>query len=172
MKRTLTLIGAGMAIAAVTLTSCRTNEKTYRKAYEGAKARQEQTGGIDSTVYAKIREQARPSTAVIGNDTVPLVSHNIYLTKEQPYAQLRRYNIVVAQFKQIFNARAMRQRLHDAGFADAYIVETTEPLYYVVAEGTEQLPQAAGLLNKFRQHPPFTIRDPFPYIMQSAKHTR
>ncbi len=172
MKRTLTIIGTGLAIATVALTSCRTNEATYRKAYEGTKARLEQTGGIDSTVYAKIRQQARPSTVAVGNDTVPLVSHNIYLTKDQPNAQLKRYNVAVAQFKQIFNARAMCQRLYDAGFVNSYIVETTEPLYYVVAEGADHLEQAAGLLDKFRQHPPFPIRDPFPYIMQSAKHAR
>lgn len=173
MKRlTLILTCVLATLFVVSVTGCHSNEKIYRQAYEKAKNRRDETGGIDSTVYAKIRQQARPSIVKIGNDSLPLVTQSIYLTEGQDYAQLKRYNIVVAQFKQLFNARAMRERLYAAGFVNPYIVETREPLYYVVAEACDEAHQAYGLLSRVQHNPPFTINDPFPYVIQAARYAR
>ncbi|MDE6322237.1 MAG: hypothetical protein K2L93_08070, partial [Muribaculaceae bacterium] len=133
--------------AAISLTGCHTNEKIWAQSAGKVTHKMQQTGGIDSTVYAKIRKEARPSVVKVGNDTMALVTQSIHLTADQPDAQLKRYNVVVAQFKQLFNARSMRNRLYAAGYVNPYIVETNEPLYYVVAEGCDELHQAYGLLH-------------------------
>lgn len=160
-------------IAALALAGCKTTEANYRAAYETAKERS-QTGDLDSTVYARIRREARPSTVKVGNDTLPLVTQYVKLTAEgaSAGAPLRRYNLVVAQFKQIFNARSMKKRLVDAGYPEALIVETKEPLYYVVAESYDNAAAALGGLNTVKAAPPLPMRDPFPWILQPASFAR
>lgn len=159
-------------IVAISLTGCHTNEKIWADSAGKVTNKMQQTGGIDSTVYAKIRKEARPSVVKVGNDTMALVTQSIYLSADQPYAQLKRYNIVVGQFKQLFNARSMRERLYAAGYVNPYIVETTEPLYYVVAEGCDELHQAYGLLHKVIKENAVTMKDPFPYVIQSSRFAR
>ncbi len=172
MKHLLILIAAIATLAAVTLTSCHTNEKIWAESAGKVADKMKSTGGIDSTVYARIRQEARPSVVKVGDDSLALVTQRIYLTAEQPYAQVKRYNIVVAQFKQLFNARAMCERLYAAGFVNPYIVETREPLYYVAAEGCDHLNQAYSLLRKVMHDHPVPMQDPFPYVIQDASKAR
>ncbi len=172
MKPLHLLAAIAIAAASICATGCHTNEKIWADSAGKVSGKMQQTGGIDSTVYAKIRKEARPSVVKVGNDTMALVTQSIYLTADQPYAQIKRYNIVVAQFKQLFNARSMRERLYAAGYVNPYIVETTEPLYYVVAEGCDELHQAYGLLHKVIEEKAVAMKDPFPYVIQSSRFAR
>lgn len=162
---------AGVVMLA--LPACKTTEANYRAAYETAKERS-RSGDLDSTVYARIRREARPATVKVGNDTLPLITQNVKLTTEgaSAGASLRRYNLVVAQFKQIFNAKSMKQRLIDGGYPEALIVETREPLYYVIAESYDNAAAALAGLNAIKAAPPLVMKDPFPWILQPAAFAR
>lgn len=170
MKKLLIYV-AGAAMLA--LPACKTSEANYRAAYETAKERS-RSGDLDSTVYARIRREARPATVKVGNDTLPLITQNVKLTIEgaSAGAPLRRYNLVVAQFKQIFNAKSMKQRLIDGGYPEALIVETREPLYYVVAESYDNAAAALSGLNAIKAAPTLAMKDPFPWILQPASFSR
>jgi len=163
-------------LAVLTLTGCKTTEANYRAAYETAKERAD-TGGLDSTVYARIRQEARPGTVKVGNDTMPLVTQHVKPTPvdgetDNGVTGLSRYNIVVAQFKQIFNAKSMVRRLKENGYPDAMIVETREPLYYVVASTHNDAASALRGLETIKAQPPLTLRDPFPWVLQPASFAR
>lgn len=172
MKHFTLILAAIAIIASAALSSCHTNEKIWAESAGKVSDKMKRTGGIDSTVYAKIRKEARPSVVKIGDDSIALVTQSIYLTKDQDYARLHRYNIVVAQFKQLFNARSLRERLYAAGYVNPYIVETNEPLYYVVAEGCDELHQAYSLLTKVIQEGAVPMKDPFPYVIQASRFAR
>lgn len=154
------------------LTGCKTTEANYRAAYETAKERAN-TGGLDSTVYARIRHEARPGTVKVGNDTMPLVTQNVKPTAIDGITEpLSRYNIVVAQFKQLFNAKSMVGRLKATGYTDASIVETKEPLYYVIASSHNDAASALKGLESIKSQPPLPMRDPFPWVLQPASFAR
>ena len=53
-----------MALAMMTV-GCKTTESNYRQAYETAVAKNRDSSGVDSTIYAKIRNSARTSDLVV-----------------------------------------------------------------------------------------------------------
>lgn len=159
---------AAAALTLLALGSCKTNESNYRAAYE--LARTNDRGGIDSTTYARIRNEAIPVSAVIDGDTLRMKSEYVRMTGgEAPAgATLKPRNIVVAQFKQIFNARSLRKRLIELGYPDAMILETREPLYYVVAAGCDDNATALGLLGKISADRRIPTREPYPIVLKPA----
>jgi len=154
-----------ISVFAVAITSCKTTEANYRAAYE--KAMERDRAGVDSTVYAKIRNEAKPKKVVVGGDTLAMRSEYVRLTPDigQESESLKHYNVVTGQFKQLFTAKNMRARLLAAGFDSVLIVQTREPLYYVVAASAETPDEAAAALEKVRQSG-FPMRDPFPWVLK------
>ncbi len=159
-----------IAAALVALSACKTTEENYRKAYETAKEAGKDKP-LSENIYTKMRNEARPGQVILGSDTLPLRGEFVKITKEQPGAPsvLANYCVVVAQFKQLFNANSMRQRLVDAGYVDAMIVETREPLYYVVIRGCSNAADAVKLLKQLRENPPIRLRDPFPWVLTPSR---
>lgn len=161
MKKLILII----ALVAVILPACKTTEANYRAAYEIAK--QKEKAGIDSTVYAKIRQEARPHQVVVGGDTIAMKAEYVTLVPDmdQNSDLFLQYNVVTGQFKQLFTAKDMRKRLINNGFADAIVIQTREPLYYVVAVSVATPAEAAEALKKVRESS-FPTRDPFPWILK------
>lgn len=172
MKVRISATAVAASAALIVLGSCKTTEANYREAYETA--RQTQYTGVDSTVYAKIRQEAIPSTITADGDSIHMKTEFVTATKAKDGSapQIMRYGVVVGQFKQVFNARAMLGRLAGNGYPDAYIVENREPLYYVIATGNNDLKQAAVDLKKISSDKNLSLRPPLPWILQSATHRR
>ena len=170
MRRLLLAI----AVIALALTGCKTNEKNYRAAYEVAKAKFDNEGGLDSTIYNRLRPQGRGTVLVANGDSVEMhvvlvgVPDGVGITRNQ----LKKYCVVLAQFKQIFNARSMRQRLIDDGYAGATIVNTREPLYYVVAGSVATPEEAVGLMKRVAADKNIVLRDPFPWVLVPSHLSR
>ncbi|MBD5257361.1 MAG: hypothetical protein HDS52_01535 [Barnesiella sp.] len=155
-------------VVALMAASCGTNENNYRKAYE--KAKEKESDGIESTIYNRIREQSRDEKIVLGNDTVDVKVEYIAATKAAGFtpAHMQKYNVVVGQFKQLFHAKSLRGRMADGGYPDAIIVETGEPLYYVVALSTNTLLQAAAVADSIAASSPVKLADGFPVIIRAT----
>lgn len=157
-------------LLALTAVSCKTTEANYRNAYETAVEQRQQSTGLDSTIYGRVRRQAITSHLVAGTDTMPLKKEFIGYSENGGASRenVLRYNVVVGQFKQIFNARQMRQRLIDAGYIDAMIVHTREPLYYVLA-GTSSTPEETrALWQRVISDKSIVLKDPLPFILTPA----
>ena len=164
-------IMAMTVLAAILIPSCKTTEKNYRTAYERTMAAQDTTHlDFDQTIYGRYRRDMRTSEAVIGGDTVATRIQRVYITPgDSVPGKLKNYNLVVGQFKQLFNASSMRQRLRDKGYTDAFVVQTAEPYYYVVAQDYDDQAQAAAALKRLRANPPFRLRDPLPFLLRPAR---
>ncbi len=159
------------ALAAILIPSCKTTEKNYRTAYERTITAQDTTHlAFDQTIYGRYRRDMRVSESVIGGDTVATRIQRVYITPGDSVPnKLKAYNLVVGQFKQLFNANSMRQRLRDKGYTGAFVAQTAEPYYYVVAQDYDDQSQAAAALKRIRANPPFRLRDPLPFLLRPAR---
>ena len=154
-------------VAVIAGVSCRTSQETYRKAYETAKETEiESLGG--ETIYNAIRREARQSATTVNGDTIPFQTEWVRVTRDEGALneQLKPYNLVAAQFKQLFHARSMRDRLQQAGYPGAFIVETREPYYYVVAVSSHRLSDLIAPLRLMQQGEPFKLIEPCPWILK------
>lgn len=171
MKKTA-IFTALLAVVAI-LTGCKTNESNYRAAYEAAVNHHEENSGVDSTIYARIRNQAHMSDLVVDGDSLPLRTEYIGYTDGGGASRetIKRYNVVVGQFKQVFNAKAMRDRLVEHGY-EAVIVNTREPLYYVVAATCADPQEAASVMKRVKGDKSLVLKSPLPFILQPAHLAR
>lgn len=171
MKRLLFPIAA--FVAAGVFTSCKTTEKNYRAAYEVAAAHAREKTGLDSTIYAKIRNDARRNDLIVGTDTLPMQTEYIGYTENggADRANIQTYNVVVGKFKQIFNAREMRKRLLDQGY-EAMIVHTREPLYYVLTATCSTAAEALEQYKRVLADTSLVLRPPLPFILRPAHLAR
>lgn len=170
-KSVIYILGLFIAMGIV---SCKTNENNYRAAYQAAVEHRENTSGVDSTIYARIRNQAVESMLSVGNDTLPIRTEYIGYPDGGGASRekVMRYNVVVGQFKQIFNAKAMRDRLIAAGYTDAMIINTREPLYYVVAKTSSTAAEAVEQYKSVCDDKALVLRAPLPFVLQPAHFAR
>lgn len=169
MKLTTRLTIFAMTALAIGMTSCKTNESNYRAAYEAAKQKNEESRGIENTVYEKIRNEAVNSRLIVDGDTIPMMTVNVKIAQSTTTPeQVKRYSLVINQFKQIFNARSQMNRLRENGYPDAFVLETGEPLYYVVAATTDDSEEAQKTYMKIQKDKSVVIRSPFPWLLIPA----
>ncbi len=150
-------------------TGCKTTEANYRAAYEAAKQKQEEDSGISGTIYDRIRQESVSSRLIVDGDSIPMSTVNVRLTANcQPETPLAQYGIAVAQFKQLFNAKAMMNRLRENGYGGAAIVENAEPLYYVIAASASDADSIPELYNKVLNDKRIVKKSPFPWVLKPA----
>ena len=161
-------------VAAMALGACKTTEANYKAAYEAAKIQQRQSADIDSTIYGKVRRQGTMMQLSVGQDTLHIRTEAIGYTDGGGASRetVRKYNIVVGQFKQVFNARQMRERLMAGGYPDAFIVHTREPLYYVVTQTVDTPEEALAAYDKVKTDKNIVLRDPLPFVLRPAHLAR
>lgn len=172
MKKILYAAAVGV-FALSTLQSCKTSEENYRAAYEITKAKQTE-GLTQEEIAGFAREEAIPRTLYKG-DSIPLKTE--YLTRVEGGDDNRqlRYNVIVASFRQLFNARSLYTRLHDNGYPTAILLRDSQSRYYIGAETTASLDSALLTLRTLQDSPseaPVPIRAPYPYILQNASLAR
>lgn len=163
----ITMISAAIILSGVT--SCKTNEANYRAAYEAAKQKQEEDSGISGTIYERIRQESINSRLIVDGDSIPMSTVNVRLTANcQPETPLAQYGIAVAQFKQLFNAKAMMNRLRENGYPGAAIVENAEPLYYVIAASAADADSIPELYHKVLNDKKIVTKSPFPWVLKPS----
>lgn len=146
-------------------TSCKTTEANYKKAYEAAVEKQNE-GYTDEEITAMAREEAIPKTVYKG-DSIPMRGVYVNTVKlDPPVATALRYNVVVASFKQRFNAMSVLSRLQAAGYDNCRLLIDKDQLYYVAASTTDSLDDAVATLRQLKDSSPVALKPPFPYILR------
>lgn len=163
---TLSLAAAFVALA---LASCKTTEENYRQAYEKTIAARQQAEPIDSTVYGRVRNQAAVRTVETASGRVRIESRLVRVADGCGLPeQLKRYNAVAGQFKQLFNAKSLRNRIADNGYPGAIVVETSEPYFYVVAASFADIEQAAACVAQLQNEAPAWLKEPCPFVLDAT----
>lgn len=163
-----------LILPAVALTvgmgSCRTTEANYRAAYDKAMAGRDSLD-VEGEIYGSFRRQLNAAEIIAGTDTIQVKVQHVKVMEEDGTgpAELRAYCVVAGQFKQRFNAMSLRDRLIGDGYAGAFVVETAEPYYYVVASAHDSAKEAADALAGIKEAAPIVMREPVPFILHDPR---
>lgn len=157
-------IAAVAAILATVLPACKTTESNYRNAYEAAKAKQNQ-GLTPEEIAGLSREEAMPKTVYKG-DSIPLKGMYVKHIEGGAHNRALRYNVIVASFRQQFNARSLMTRLRENGYPNAVLLADKDERYYIGTLTTSSLDSAVTALRALSVSSPVALRTPFPYILQ------
>lgn len=132
MKKFVVLgLGVGMAFA---ITSCKSSESAYKKAYE--KARQQQTVAVEQEPQAPV--EVTPTTPVTTTpvtpstdvNSVPVRTENVTLVSG---AGLKAYSVVCGSFSLKANAEGLQRTLTNAGYTAQIAYNDGNKMYRVVA---------------------------------------
>ncbi len=134
MKKYL-VMGAALCVA-LAFTSCKSQESAYKKAYEKAKAQEEQQTATmpaedQATVTPMITKQA-DQTTVSNVDNTPVRSEDVTLIDG---TGLKMFSVVAGSFGLKANAEGFQDLLKQGGY-DAQIVFNASNNMYRVVSGT------------------------------------
>jgi len=165
------LLTGAAAVALIIAAGCRPSETAYRDAYISTVAARDASLRADSASFTPIRPNMKQTVVAQGPDTISTVHIPVLLLNDggATLEKLRSYNLVVGQFRQVFNARQMRTRIAERGYPGAIVVRTGEPLYYVIAVSTDSVSSAARSLRDVRSDTLFRFRSPLPFILSRKK---
>jgi len=146
------------------LGGCKTTEANYQSAYE--KAMSKRTEGLTAEEIAGFRrEEAMPKTVYKG-DSIPLKGMYVKHVEGGVNNRALTYNVIVAAFKQRFNAGSVLTRMRDGGYDQAVLLQDRDGKYYIGAVTTASLDSAVVALHKLEQASPVVLREPYPYILK------
>jgi hypothetical protein len=149
---------------------CKTTEENYRQAYEKAIAGR--ISDIDTTLYGNFRRELKEQ-GIITSSGEKIAVRTVALSlvdANDAYMPLDKYSVVVGQFKQVFNARSMRDRLKSAGFIGAEVIQTTEPFYYVITSTHSKVESAdSAMQNLSTKQLPIKLNENMPFIISNTR---
>lgn len=144
-----------LLIAAIilTLSGCKTTEENYRKAYDLA------TQG-DKNAQSDIPE-------ISGEEVKVQWAEYVTFTDGcgADKADFKKHCVVVAQFKQVFNAKAMRNRLAEGKYPHAIVINDREKTYYVVAAAFDTRAEAENALENVSKDKDMSLKAPYPRLL-------
>lgn len=150
--------------------SCKPTESSYKAAYDAVKEKQKGEGPTEGTIYNRFRDRVVADEVISeSGDTASVRVEAIAFVQDggMTRGDMKRYNVIVGGFKQVFNAKAMRDRLAGMGY-ETFVVSTAEPLYYVGAVTTDSVDSAIDVLRKIGKEDELRLRPPYPFILQPA----
>lgn len=144
MKKTI-LHALVSLMLALTLGACHTTEANYRASYDIAREKTRQ--GVGTELLGKIEAEQQRKTAIIAGDSVRMLHRYVRGVDRDP-AQLKPYNVVAREFKQVANAKSMCARLRAEGHDSYVLLWPQEKTYYVVVNGYDTPQDAAAFLRQ------------------------
>lgn len=154
------------------VSSCKTTEANYRDAYNKAVEKRTNTGDAAST--GALKEQKIPKPMCFGADTLMVRTERVSLTPDcgAGASVLKKYCVVVASFRQVFNAKSMCERLRKNGYPDAFVVNNRTDDHYVVAAATDLPSEAAKIIDAVKADASIVLKAPYPYVLRPGQLVR
>lgn len=133
MKKSLVL-GATLCVA-FAFTSCKSQESAYKKAYEKAKAQEEQNQAMQPTqettpVVTPLTQQPVTQTTVSNVDNATVRSEDVTVING---AGLQAYSVVVGSFGLKANAEGLQNTLKQGGYDAQIAYNSNLNMYRVIA---------------------------------------
>ena len=145
-------IFAGLCMALV-FTSCKSSESAYKKAYEKAKAQEQQpsvttTENKDAEVVTPLETKPADQTSVVDNaDNVSVRQEKVTLVNG---SGLKNFSVVVGSFSLKANAEGLQGQLKSAGYDSQLAYNAERNMYRVIAATFDQKADAARSRDEFR----------------------
>lgn len=156
MKKTMFMVFA--VCAAFAMSSCKSGESAYKKAYEKAKAQQSSSATVtpvngDVTAMTDVTE-ATPVTVTPVQTVTPVTDYNNVTVRTEEVtlvngSGLRAYSVVVGSFGVQANASALQSKLSGQGY-QAQVVKSPSNMYRVVLSTHEDKVSAVQSRDKVR----------------------
>ena len=122
--------------------------------------------GLGVEEFERIEAEKHRATAVVNGDSVRVVALHTNVFGDSA-SVAKRYGVVVAQFKQKFNATSMRDRLRkEEGFPSYVLFGGPEKKYFVIVKGFDELDVAAAFLKTIDTHVRIKVLEPVPWIIE------
>ncbi|EFA43689.1 sporulation and cell division repeat protein [Hallella bergensis DSM 17361] len=142
MKKSLVL-GASMCIA-LAFTSCKSQESAYKKAYEKAKAQEEQNMAQQPTqeeapVVTPLTQQPVTQTTVSNVENATVRTEDVTIVSG---VGLQAYSVVVGSFGLKANAEGLQTTLKQGGYDAQIAYNSTLNMYRVIATTSADKAQA------------------------------
>lgn len=149
------VLGAAVCLA-LSMTSCKSGESAYKKAYD--KAKQNQAAQAATQVPNTTVAQQTPATVapVTTTPTTPVTTNETTRSESLEVvkgAGLRAYSVVVGSFSIQANAENLQRTLNNAGYG-AQIARNPQGMYRVIASTFDDLNSAVSSRNVLRQQYP------------------
>lgn len=125
----------------VAMWACHSTEANYKESYDKAVAASRT--GEKGEIYIHDLESRKKANYVVDGDSIRLL-HNHFNIIDDKSDMIKKYNVVVAEFKQKFNAQSCRDRLRQEGHASYVVYISAKKLYCVVVEGYDDISPAAA----------------------------
>lgn len=159
MKNTKTFaVVALSALIAIGMTSCKSKESLYKKAYEKAQAQnatntvtEEPTTVTVTPVQPTITTVVAPTTITPTQENVKVQSESVQLVSG---TGLKAYSVVCGSFGLQANATGLQQKLKEKGYDAQIALNPERKLYRVVASTHETKDAAIASRNKLRESYP------------------
>lgn len=151
-----TVLCAGLCVA-LAFTGCKSSESAYRKAYEKAKAQEEQTavqnqGSEEIAVVTPVVEKPATETVVVDNvDNVPVRQESLSVVSG---AGLKNFSVVVGSFSVQANAEGLQSTLKSCGYDAQIAYNSSNQMYRVVAGTFDIKTDAVRSRNELRSEYP------------------
>ena len=151
-----TVLCAGLCVA-LAFTGCKSSESAYRKAYEKAKAQEEQTavqnqGSEEIAVVTPVVEKPATETVVVDNvDNVPVRQESLSVVSG---AGLKNFSVVVGSFSVQANAEGLQSTLKSRGYDAQIAYNSSNQMYRVVAGTFDFKSDAVRSRNELRSEYP------------------
>ena len=151
------VVCAGLCVA-MAGTSCKSSESAYRKAYEKAKAQEENRatdqnqGNEEIAVVAPVVEKPASETVVVDNaDNVPVRQESLSVVNG---AGLKNFSVVVGSFSVQANAEGLQGTLRGQGYDAQVAYNSVNQMYRVVAATFDTKQDAVRSRNELRSQYP------------------
>lgn len=137
------LLIAGILLAALTVTGCKSNQKSMQSLYEQA-TEQDAATAVEEVTPVKPSTPARPATPAAKDRT-----ERVTLVNSGDAGLLKAYNVVVGTFGQSTNAEAMKNKMKDRRF-NAFLVKNESGQLRVIAGGYNTRDEAESVRDAIR----------------------
>lgn len=152
------------------LFSCKTTEANYRAAYEKTVESKVAEGEDKTDIFSANRRAMTKASVLTQDGTVEVRRGRVRLTAGTATSPelFKPFCVVAGQFKQLFNAKSLRDRLVEAGYPDTFVIETSEPYYYIVAQSFDNAATASEALRAIKAKAPVPMKEPLPFILEAV----
>lgn len=154
MHKTTTLATLAMALfVAMGLSSCKSKESLYKKAYEKAQAQTPTTPVSEQPSTVNVTPVAPAATTTTTTTTTP-TEDNVRVQQESVQvvdgAGLKAYSVVCGSFSLKANAQGLQKTLKDKGYQAQIVLNPERKLYRVVASTHDTKSDAISTRNQLR----------------------
>mgnify|MGYP002674104612 CR=1 FL=1 len=160
MNKTKTYVAAALCMAiAFGMSSCKSNESLYKKAYEKAQAANQGTQQVtEDPATINVTPVQQESTTTVVTPSRTTTDTNVRVQQESVQVVdgegLKAYSVVCGSFSLQANAVGLQQKLKQNGYQAQIAINPERKLYRVIASTHDTKDQAIEFRNNLRANYP------------------